>query len=867
MSSYRTTSTNNGLLAYGLKFGIFSLLFLFSVLSFAQSLHLKGKVMDVTNKAPIGYATVAAIGSTNASSTDDDGNFILKVDPVFSKVRISFVGYESQDVSINNETYQELTVYLVPEEHTIETIEITAPRRARYSNKNNPAVELIRQVIAHKDENRMASYEYAEYRQYEKVSLGLSNLSEKFKNRKVFKNYQFLFEKEDVETGGRTRGYTLPAYIEERLSQIYTRKKPNTTKQLILAEQRAQFDPKFVDNDGLSTYFNKLYQDIDIYESNIELVTNQFLSPIAGSSPTFYRFYITDTVKTETPYLVELSFFPRNKADLLFQGKLYITLDGKYAVKRADLSVADDINLNFVRDLDVKLDFEQDSNNRYYLKTSSLGLDFSLTDKGTGIKGNRTVTFDGFKTDIVQPDSIYAGPSVVKIVQENDTALDETYWATHRPIALKPNEQNIYRNIDTLQLIPSFQRFMDISALVLSGYKQAGPVEIGPVNTFYSFNPVEGFRLRIGGRTTDRLSKRFYAEAYTAYGFKDEKWKYFLSGTYALNNKSVYTFPQHYLRASIMRDTKIPGQNLEFVQEDNFLLSFKRGENERYLYNDIYRLEYKREFENNFSYLIGLSKWRQQPAGILTYQMLDDQGNNRLFNELNTTELSVSLRYAPHEEFYQGKLYRTPIYNKYPIFYLNYVAGLKNVLSGEYDYHNFTLGADKRFYFSQLGYADVNIEGNYILGDHIPFPFLNIHRANQTYAYQLRSYNLMNFLEFVSDHSVSANVQYYMNGFLLNKIPLIKKLKWREVFSAKVIYGGLRDENNPAYTNDVFQFQRNDDNEPITYGFSDKPYVEASVGLTNIFKFIRVDYVKRLNYLDQPDVPKHGIRVRVKFDF
>ncbi len=867
MSSYRTTSANNGLLASGLKFGIFSLLFLFSVLSFAQSLHLKGKVMDVTNKAPIGYATVAAIGSTNASSTDDDGNFILKVDPVFSKVRISFVGYESQDVSINNETYQELTVYLVPEEHTIETIEITAPRRARYSNKNNPAVELIRQVIAHKDENRMASYEYAEYRQYEKVSLGLSNLSEKFKNRKVFKNYQFLFEKEDVETGGRTRGYTLPAYIEERLSQIYTRKKPNTTKQLILAEQRAQFDPKFVDNDGLSAYFNKLYQDIDIYESNIELVTNQFLSPIAGSSPTFYRFYITDTVKTETPYLVELSFFPRNKADLLFQGKLYITLDGKYAVKRADLSVADDINLNFVRDLDVKLDFEQDSNNRYYLKTSSLGLDFSLTDKGTGIKGNRTVTFDGFKTDIVQPDSIYAGPSVVKIVQENDTALDETYWATHRPIALKPNEQNIYRNIDTLQLIPSFQRFMDISALVLSGYKQAGPVEIGPVNTFYSFNPVEGFRLRIGGRTTDRLSKRFYAEAYTAYGFKDEKWKYFLSGTYALNNKSVYTFPQHYLRASIMRDTKIPGQNLEFVQEDNFLLSFKRGENERYLYNDIYRLEYKREFENNFSYLIGLSKWRQQPAGILTYQMLDDQGNNRLFNELNTTELSVSLRYAPHEEFYQGKLYRTPIYNKYPIFYLNYVAGLKNVLSGEYDYHNFTLGADKRFYFSQLGYADVNIEGNYILGDHIPFPFLNIHRANQTYAYQLRSYNLMNFLEFVSDHSVSANVQYYMNGFLLNKIPLIKKLKWREVFSAKVIYGGLRDENNPAYTNDVFQFQRNDDNEPITYGFSDKPYVEASVGLTNIFKFIRVDYVKRLNYLDQPDVPKHGIRVRVKFDF
>src|SRR5690606_23410729 len=298
-------------------------------------------------------------------------NYALEIPHNYSKIRVSYIGYETQELSISQDSFQELTIHLVPDENTIETVVIQAPKRARYSNKNNPAVELIRKVIAHKDENRLSSYEYAEYRQYEKVSLGLSNLSEKFKNRKVFKNYQFLFEKEDADDRGNT-GYILPAYIEEKLSQIYSRRKPNTTKQLVLAEQRAQFDPKFVDNNGLSAYFNKLYQDIDIYESNVELVTNQFLSPIASASPTFYRFYITDTVKTELPYLVELSFFPRNKADLLFQGKLYITLDGKYAVKKAELAVSDDINLNFVRDLDVKLDFESDLNGRYYLETSSL---------------------------------------------------------------------------------------------------------------------------------------------------------------------------------------------------------------------------------------------------------------------------------------------------------------------------------------------------------------------------------------------------------------------------------------------------------------------------------------------------------------
>lgn len=834
----------------------------------AQTIHLKGKVADITSKEPIGYATVAVVGSTTATLTDDNGNYALKVDAKHAKIRVSFIGYESQDLTISAERYQEVNIHLVPDDNTIESVAVKAPRRAKYSNKNNPAVELIRKVIEHKDVNRIAAYDYAEYQQYEKISLGLSNLSEKFKNKKIFKNYQFLFEKEDVDEGRSSRGYSLPAFIEERLSQIYSRKKPGKTKQLILAEQRAQFDPKFVDNDGLAAYFNKLYQDIDIYDANIELVTNQFLSPIAGSSPTFYRFYITDTVKTEQPYLVELSFFPRNKSDLLFQGKLYITLDGKYAVQRAELAVADDINLNFVRDLDVKLDFDKDEHNRYYLKTSSLGLDFSLTEKGTGIKGNRTLTFNNFKTGIVQPDSVYAGPDVVKVYEEKQQEVaTEDYWATHRPIPLKRNEKNIYHNIDTLQLIPSFQRFMDISALILSGYKQAGPVEIGPVNTFYSFNPVEGFRLRLGGRTTERLSKRFYAEGYTAYGFKDKKWKYFAAGTYSLNNKSIYTFPQHYIRASFMRDTKIPGQKLEFVQEDNFLLSFKRGENERYLYNDIYSLEYKAEFKNNFSYTLGFSKWKQTPAGILRYDKIDQQGNLTEFRELNTTEVSLGLRYAPNEEYYQGKLYRTPIYNKYPILYFNYVAGLKDVLKGEHDYHNFTLGVDKRFYFSQLGYADVNVEGNYIAGKNIPFPFLNIHRANQTYAYQLNSYNLMNFLEFVSDQSVSTNVQYYMNGFILNKVPLLKKLKWREVFSFKAIYGGLRDENNPAYNSDVFQFQKNEDEEPITYGFGSKPYMEASFGLTNIFKFLRVDYVKRLNYLDQPDVPKHGIRVRFKFDF
>ncbi|GEM63120.1 membrane protein [Sphingobacterium faecium NBRC 15299] len=845
-----------------------TVMFLSITVALGQLKTVQGIVKDSKTKEPIAYATVAVVGAPSspgsAMSTQESGRFTLKFPMTYTKIRVSSIGYDYKDVFVTNDETQQIEILMDAQDNTLDEVVVRAKKR-KYTNKENPAVALIRKVIENKSKNRLTGQQFAQYDQYEKISLGLSNLSEKFVNKKIFKNYQFLFELDDsAKTANK---YLLPAFMEEKLSKVYYRKDPKKTKQYIVGEQRAQFDPKFIDNDGLSAYFNKLYESVDIYDNNITLVTNQFLSPIANSSPTFYKFFITDTIKTQQPWLVELSFFPRNKADMLFKGQLYITLDGNYAVQGANMTVADDINLNFVRDMNIELKFDQDESKRFYLSQSTLGIDFSLTDKGTGIRGNRTVNYKNYKTGVVQPDSIYSGPETVIAYNISDGKGTRKLFDAQRQIPLTKNELNIYHNIDTLQQIPSFKTFMDIAALVFSGYKQAGPVEIGPVNTFYSFNPVEGFRLRVGGRTTESFSKRFYAESYAAYGFKDEKWKYFLSGTYAFNNKSVYSFPQHYIRASFQRDTKIPGQALEFIQEDNFLLSFKRGDNENYIYNDVYRIDYRKEFENRLSIGLGFNATKQSPAGTLRYQIIDQDGQTRVFNEINSTELSVNVRYAPHEQFYQGKLYRTPIFNKYPIFNFNYTAGLKDVFKGEYSYHNFNVSAFKRFYLSQFGYADVDVAGTYIAGKGIPFPFLTIHRANQTYAYQLNSYNLMNFLEFVSDHHVSANVQYYMNGFLLNKIPVIKQLKLREVFSFKAVYGGLRDENNPDHSNQVFDFQKNANNEQSSYTFASEPYMEASVGLSNIFKILRVDYVRRLNYLNHPGAPKSGIRARVKFDF
>jgi hypothetical protein len=376
---------------------------------------------------------------------------------------------------------------------------------------------------------------------------------------------------------------------------------------------------------------------------------------------------------------------------------------------------------------------------------------------------------------------------------------------------------------------------------------------------------VEGFRLRLGGRTTPEFSKRLYFETYAAYGFKDEQWKYFLSSTYSLNGKSIYTFPQNFIRASFQRDTRIPGQELQFVQEDNFLLSFKRGVNNRYLYNDVYRLDYIKEFANHFSYTLGFRKLQQSPAGGLYFRSRDQDGPHNV-GTLTTSELSLTLRWAPKEAFYQGKLYRTPIINQFPIFTVRVAQGIKGFFNGEYNYTNLAANATKRFYLSQLGHSDVTLEAGYVAGQ-VPFPLLDIHRANQTYSYQLNSYNLMNFLEFSSDHYASLFIDHNFNGFFFNKLPLIKKLKLRETASLKLLYGGIRAENNPSAHPELYEFLRDAQGQPTSFVLGSQPYAEASVGVANIFKLFRLDIVKRLTYLDNPNVAEWGLRGRFKIDF
>ena len=839
---------------------ILFLVLLSSLLS-AQTTVVKGRITDAKTQEPLAFVTVFFDESSISTQTNEKGEFTIKTEKEYTKLKMITMGYKPTSREVIPGKEQTIDVKLVEEAKVLNEVTVKS-QKTKYRNKNNPAVELIRKVIDHKENNRKEGFDYYEYEKYEKIQFALSNVTEKFQNKKVFKKFQFVFE--NLDTTKLEGKPVLPVYLKESLSDVHYRKSPKAKKELVKGNKMVAFEG-YVDNQGLEAYMKYLYQDINIYDNTITLLTNQFISPISNVSPTFYKFFISDTIKENNSTFVKLEFVPRNHSDFLFQGYMYVTLDSNYAVAKIDMGVNKDINLNWVKELKITQDFEKNAQQGYTLVKDEFSADFGLTRGKMGFYGQRTDFYKNFLINTPREENFYKGEAVE--VSDSASFQSNDYWTKNRHEELSKSEAGVYATIDSIKKVPAFKRSLEVIVLLVAGYKTIGPYfDMGPVSTFYSFNPIEGFRLRFGGRTTTTFSKKINFEAYGAYGFKDEKWKYYFGTTYSLTKKSIYEFPVRSIKASYQRETKIPGQELQFVQEDNILLAFKRGSNNKWLYNDIMNLEYLNEFKNHFSFTLGYKNWVQQAAGNLHYNKTDYSNSQFDQKNLQTSEVALTLRWAPNEQFYQGKTYRIPISYKNPIFTLRYIQGIKGLLGGEYNYQNISLNMSKRFYFSQAGYTDLVLEGGKIIGT-VPFPLLTIHRANQSYAYQLQSYNLMNFLEFVSDEYASLNVDHCFNGFFFNKIPLLRRLKWREAVTLKVLYGKISSNNLPSETNTLYKFPVNADGTPITYSLSKEPYVEGSAAIANIFKFFRVDLVKRFTYLDHPGISKLGIRLRFKFDF
>lgn len=821
---------------------------------------VKGQVVDDASGQPLPGINVKLVGGKYGTIADPDGKFELNAPRSFTHVSFSYIGYQTIIKVIKPGQVNVLHIRLHGSQTQLKEVTVVSGKKQRYRNKGNPAVELIQQVIDHKKQNRMESADYLQYDQYERINLSFIDVPSKLMNSRYFKMYQFMLD--TVKTNGQTQ-VLLPTYFSEKQFQNYYRKEPAKTIQILKARKEANI-LKFIDTAGLDVYMNRLYGNvIDIYDNNVFIITNQFLSPIADHSPNYYKFFITDTIQTAKEKLIELSFTPRTKGDLLFEGKLLVSMTGNYAVRSCELNVNKQINVNFMRTLKITLDFEQNSNGRYFLSKSDVKADFGiLKNKGLGLMGERTVIFSNYIADKPLPATFYDGKEL-QIASDADKP-DTSYWAQQRPDTLSDHQSKMYPRIAKLEKMPQFKRATWFAATFTGGYAKAGPVMIGPIGTIYSRDSQEGSRFQIGGRTNPELSKSIYFEGFGAYGTRDKAYKYNIATFYSFNKTPFYRYPNDYLKASYLNDVNVPGRDLSTINQQAALSSFSTGKTIYWLYSKIAKIEYVRDFENHFSFDLAFRNWNQRPAASLVFQYNNEA--NTTVNNITTSELNLAFRYAPHEQILQGTVYRRTIYSKYPIMNLQINHGFKGLFNGSYDFTGVKASIFKRFYLSQLGYTDITILGNYLVGK-VPFPLLNIAIANQTLAYDEDAYSQMTYLEFVSDHYVGINLNHGFNGFLLNKFPLIKHLKWREFLSAKVLFGGLRNENNPLYSPNLFRFPVGGNGANGTYALGTKPYVEAGVGIGNIFKFLRIDGIRRFNYLDHPGASEYGVKFSFNPDF
>ena len=856
------------------------LLILTSFTAFSQKMtSVRGQVIDAKTKETMPYVNVQFDGTAIGVTSDIDGNFYIETRTTVSKLNITYVGYKKQTLKLKQGEENRFEIKMEESAQDLKEVVVTV---GKYRNKGNPAVELIKKVIDNKDKNRKEGFTNYSYNKHEKMEFAVNNVTEKMRNNFIFRKIKFVFE--NVDTNKATGKVNLPIFLRENISDVYYRKNPKALKEYIRGERITNFDGT-LNSIGLSNYMTNMYQDINFYNNGVMLLTTEFVSPLAPIAPTIYRFYIQDTTLINGTPIVHMYFAPRQKSDQAFMGHMWVALDSTYSVRKIEVGIPKDINLNWVNELQLAQEYDwvetplpKGTPTEQYLgstATSKRGLmlvkdeifiDFGVTKKDSthSILGRKTTSYRNYAINTPLPDSIF-NTKATEFRDGDALTKSEQFWTENRHDPLTPHEQGIYKTVDSLNNFRPFKRFMKGVRILFEGYAPVGGFDIGPMNTFYSFNPIEGFRLRLGGRTNLKFSQHLMLEGYGAYGTRDDKLKGYAGARYNFGTGRVLRFPYNQLKMWYQDEIRIPGQDLQFVQEDNLLLSIKRGVNNKMIYTATAGVEYLKENQTGFSYSFTAKNTRQRPAGVLFFDY-DYKGERKFKKEITSSEVGMMLRYAPNEKFYEGATYRTPILTKYPVLELLYTAGIKGILNSEYNYHRIQFKGEKIFYLAPFGFSDLIVEGGRTFGQ-VPYPLLSAPRANQTYAYQMESYNLMNFLEFASDKYASINYYHNFQGFFFGRVPLLKKMKWREIITFKSLWGGIDAKNIPSNDNSLLRFPVDEKGQVLTHSLEKKPYIEASVGIGNIFRVVRVDYVRRLNYLDLPNVSKSGIRMRAKLEF
>lgn len=846
---------------------VFLLISLFSVwIANGQNTIIRGVVTDSITGEGLPYVSLIFKGTTIGTATDGDGNFSFSALTDVKNLEVSYLGYDTKEVKVIPGKTNNLKIKLAPNGITLNEV-VVKPKKEKYSKKENPAVKFVKQVIASWESNDPRNHDYFQYDQYEKMVFAMNDYHPKPKKNGKPGKFDFLIDFVDTLDVGTT---ILPVSEKEKVESVYYRKEPKAEKRIVKGNKSSGVDEIF-SRDGIQQFLNEVFREVDIFKNDIPLFLQRFVSPLSTIGPNYYKYYLLDTLNVNGQECVDLGFVPFNSETFGFTGHLFVTLDSTFFVQKAILNVPKDINLNFVSGMTIEQTFKRTPDSTRIITKDDINVNFKLSEKSKGMYARRLNIYSNHSFDEPDAEQVFVFKESAPVITLKDAyQQSEDFWISNRPEeAIKKNPNSVEKLMAKFRSVPIFYITEKVVSVLVSGYipTNKDPLkskfEFGPMNTAISGNAIEGARFRVGGTTTTAFSKNLFFDGYMAYGTKDEKLKYDALVEYSFNDRKEYRkeFPLNSIRLEYMYDINQLGQQYMYASKDNMFLAWKRQKDTRATYLRQAELTYYHEHYNGLAYGAVIRNRREYATEYAVFDRIGPDGTISPVKSYDMTELELKFRYAKDEKFYQTRNLRYPITFDALIFNFSHVMAKKDLLGSSYDYHRTDIGIQKRFWFSAFGYIDLITKAGKVWNK-VPYPLLILPNANLSYTIQPESYTNMNAMEFISDEYASWDLTYYMNGNLLNRLPLVKKLKWREVFCFRGLWGHLTDKNNPMNGGDgLYLFPDG------SYTLGKAPYMEASVGIENIFKFLRLDYVWRLNYRDHPGIQTKGVRFMMRMSF
>lgn len=825
-----------------------------------ESVRVIGIVRDGATLQGIPYASVTLRPSGIAVVTDSRGTFEVLAPADTKTLSATSQGYAAKEVPFGTSATNIYDIHLHATATQLREVVVT---KKKYSKRNNPAVDFAKRIRRARDLTDPRRNDFYNYDRYERISYGVNGF-DTTANSAAIRRMPYLVEHVDSSEIDGVPVLTLS--VKETASEVKWRKQGHDQKTTVTGLRSHGID-EFMDVSNVNVMLSDLVPEIELYDRDIKLLRNQFVSPLSPLAPDFYRFYLVDSAAvipgSDRPQTA-LAFYPRNKSMFGFSGHIYVpTGDSTMFISRIEMSVPEEINLNYVKKLHILQTFAKAPDGSRLKTSDELTTVMEIIPGTPQIYLNRKIAFSGHNFDRpADADSIFRRVGASYTLPDAESR-DSIFWDTHRTLPQQDGERNIDLLMGRLRTNKVFRTGEKVLRLMEKGYVRTGRdsrFDVGPLNTFASYNSFEGLRLRLGGMTTANLSKHIFANGYGAYGFHDKRWKYGAEAEYSFEPKRYHPreFPVHSIRVGHKYDIDRLGSHYLYTNADNFVLSLSRGSDNLFTYRRDSYVNYLLELRNNWSFGAGLQYSRQEATRDVTFRTVSGLELNH-FNQLTFT---ASLRWAPGEKFYQGTGFRIPIDDFAPVFMLRHSVSPAGFAGSRYNTNRTEFSFSKRFSLSPVGAVDAILLAGHIWSK-APFTELFSSNANMSYIIEPESFALMNPLEFLNSSYVSLFATWNLRGALFNLIPGVRSLGLREVFTFSSLYGRLADKCRPSDDNNLLVFPQN---AGVTR--MNKPYMEAGFGIDNILTCIRIDYIWRLNYRNVPySIDRSGLRVALHFSF